>query len=112
MTDEIPPMEPLAPIIDQMREIAADELPDPQTCRIRLWDDGTFDAYIFHSMAGDESQVVRYDRTTSEILLEHHKGAGTKEIPLSGGETIIEPTFEESTIRVITNVEPPYKDSE
>lgn len=68
MNDGMSPMEPLAPIIDRMREIAEDELPAPRTCRIRLCDDGTFDAYIFHSMTDEESQVVRYDRTTSEIL--------------------------------------------
>lgn len=105
-------MDPLAPIIDQMREIAQDELPAPQTCRIRLWDDGTFDAYIFHSMTDDETQLVRYERTTSQILWEHHTGARWEEIPLTGGETIIEPAFNDRTVRVITTVEPPYPTSE
>lgn len=104
-------MEPLAPIIDQMRAIAEEELPAPRTCRIKLWDDGTFDAYIFHAMPGDERQVVRYDRTTSEILWEHITGAGTREIELTGGETIIEPTVEERTVKVITTVDPPYNES-
>lgn len=103
-------MEPLAPIIDQMREIAQEELPEPRTCRIRLWDDGTFDAYIYHSESKDEGQSIRYERTTSEILWEHRKGIVRKEIPLSGGEIILESTCDEYNARVITTVNPPYKD--
>lgn len=103
-------MEPLAPIIDQMRELAQEELPEPRACRIRLWDDGTFDADIYHLGPKDSSQCVRYERTTGEILWEHRKGAGTKEIPLSGGETIIEPTLEDCDVRVLTTVDPPYRE--
>lgn len=104
-------MEPLAPIIDQLREIAENEIPAPRTCRIRLWDDGTFDAHVYHAMGDNERQVVRYERTTSEIVWEHRNGARWQETPLSGGETIIEPAFDDCTVRVIESVEPPYADN-
>lgn len=61
----IPPMEPLAPIIDQMRELAREEIPTPRSCKVRLWDDGTFDLVIYHSMGDSERQAVRYERSTA-----------------------------------------------
>ena len=60
-------MEPLAWIVDRMRKLAQDELPSPRGCRIKLWDDGTFDVVIYHSMGDDETQFLRYQRTTSEV---------------------------------------------
>jgi len=102
-------MAPLAPIIDQMRAIAAAELPTPQTCRIRLFDDDTYRACIYHSLSQDEMQAIRYNRTTSEILWEHHTGARWESESLGGGESIIKPAFDERTIRVVTTVDPPYK---
>lgn len=74
-SDGIPPMEPLAPIVDRMRELAQDELPSPRTGMIRLWDDDTFDIVIYHSMGDDERQVLRYERTTGEILWEYVQDA-------------------------------------
>lgn len=111
MTDSIPPMEPLAPIIDQLREIAENEIPAPRTCRIQLWDDGTFDAHVYHAIGDDEVQIVRYERTTSEIVWEHRRGARRQETPLTGGEIIIEPAFDDCAVRVIETVEPPYADN-
>lgn len=102
-------MEPLAPIVDQMREIAQEELPAPRTCRIKLWDDGTFDAYIFHSGPDDERQRIKYERTTSEIIWEYSKGARWESQELSGGETLHMPVHDELDVRVITTVEPPYE---
>jgi len=101
-------MEPLAPIIDRMRELAQQELPSPRSCRVRLWDDHTFDALIRHSMGEDEVQCIRYERTTSEIVWEHRIGARFKKIPLSGGETIHEPAVDDIEVRVLDTVEPPY----
>lgn len=110
MTDDgLPRMEPLAPIIDQMREIAQEEIPSPRTCRIRLWDDGTFDAYIFHLGSTDEGQCIRYDRSTSEITWEYFEGQHYETHEFSGGDTLHVPAFEEHEVRVITTVEPPYK---
>jgi hypothetical protein len=101
-------MEPLAQIVDQMAVLAREELPSPRSCKIRLWDDGTFDAFFYHSK-GDEKQYVRYERTTSEILWENSKGASSKSIELTGNETVIESTIAETDVRVLATVEPPYK---
>jgi len=103
-------MEPLAPIIDQMRDLAKEEVPAPRTCQVRLWDDGTVSAYLFHSVNDDETKLIRYERTTGEIVWEHHTGARWEKIPLSGYESIVKPAFDESTVRVLTTVEPPYQD--
>ena len=100
-------MEPLAPIVDQIREIAEDELPFPQTCEVTLWDDGTVGAKIYHS-SGDEVYLLRYQRQTSEIVLEYAKGAQWKRESLSGGEAIHKPTFDEREAEVVATVEPPY----
>jgi hypothetical protein len=111
-SDGIPPMEPLARIVDRMRELAQDELPSPRTSKIRLWDDGTFDVVIYHSMGDDERQALRYERTTGEILWESVQGADWEVHSLSGNETVYEPTYEESEVRVLATVEPPYSDEE
>lgn len=111
-SDSIPPMEPLAPIVDQMRELAQDELPSPRTCKVRLWDDDTFDVVIYHSMGDDERQALRYERTTSEILWEHVQGADWNAHSLSGNETLYESTCEASEVRVIATVVPPYSKEE
>ena len=111
MTDGIPPLKPLAPIIDQMRVIADEELPSPRTCRVRLYDDGTFRVSISHSMGHNERQAIIYNRTTSEIYWEHVEGARTQPTHLTGGETVHEPLVEERDVRVIATVEPPYEES-
>lgn len=102
-------MEPLAPIIDQMRELAREELPSPRTCKVRLWDDDSFDVVIYHSRDNDERQLIRYERTTSEIIWERVRGARWEAEDLTGGETIYEPDFDKREVRVITTVEPPYE---
>ena len=109
MTAELPSLRPLAPIVDQLRDIAREELPAPRSCRINLWDDGTFSAYIYHSAAGDEIQAIRYERTTGEILWERKRGCDRKTTEFASGETLSEPTYETHEMRVITTVEPPYE---
>ncbi len=108
-SDELPSMEPLAPIVDQMRKIAKEEIPFPQTCEVNLWDDGTIGAKIYHS-SGDELYVLRYQRQTCEIIWEYAKGAKWQRESLSGGETIHMPAFDEREARLITRVDPPYSD--
>lgn len=109
MTDTgIPRMEPLAPIVDQLIDLARAELPAPRACRIKLWDDGTFDAYVYHSPSTDERCSVRYERTTGEILYEYVKGGGWEEHEFAGGETLHVPVHEEHEAWVLTRVEPPY----
>lgn len=107
-SDGIPPIEPLAPLVDRMRDLAMKELPAPQTCKIRLWDDDTFDIIIYHSMGKDERQQLRYERTTGEILWEHFRGARWESESLTGNETVVESVYEASDVRVIATVEPPY----
>lgn len=106
--DGIPPIEPLAPIVDQMRVLAREELPSPRSCKIRLWDDGTFDVFFYHS-SGDESQFVRYDRSTSEILWEYGEGGSWRREELTGNETVLEPRIAETDVRVLATVDPPYE---
>lgn len=102
-------MEPLAPLVDQMRDIAREELPGRRTCRIQLFDDATFSISITHSMGPDESQRISYVRSTGEIIWEHAKESDGIETDLSGSETLHEPIIEELDARVIETVEPPYK---
>lgn len=108
-SDGIPPLEPLAPIVDQMRELARDELPSPRSCKVRLWDDGTFDVVIYHSMRDDEMQFLRYERTTSEIYWAYVSGTRWESESLTGNETVHEATHDEVDVRVLSQVEPPYK---
>ena len=107
-TNEIPPMGPLAPLIDQMREIAREELPEPRSCRVQLWDDGTFDINIYHSKGSDKREWITYERSTSEIVYLSVDGTGW-ETESFATETLHTPTYDESEARVITTVEPPYK---
>lgn len=106
--DGIPPMAPLAPIVDEMRALADEELPQPRTCRIRLWDDGTFELVIWHGN-GDERWALRYELATGEILWEYIRGYELEEEELTGGETLLTPTYEEYDARLVAQVEPPYR---
>jgi len=107
--DGIPPMAPLAPLVDRMRDLAREELPAPRTCTVTLWDDGTFDAVVYHSMGRDESRRLSYERTTGEIVLEHVRGQGWTTEEFADGETVHEPTVETKELRVVATVDPPYR---
>jgi hypothetical protein len=102
-------MDPLAPLVDRMRDLAMEELFGPRTCKIRLWDDGTFEVVIYHGMGDDERQCLRYERTTGEILWEYVRGVRWESESLTGNETIHEPVCEASDVRVVATVEPPYR---
>ncbi len=104
----IQPMESLAPLVDRMRALAAEELPSPRACKIELWDDGTYDIILYHSMGKDERQQLRYERTTGEILWEHFQGAQWESESFSGGETLYEAAYDAVDVRVVDTVEPPY----
>ncbi|GAB3033978.1 hypothetical protein GCM10025298_23670 [Natronobiforma cellulositropha] len=74
-----------------------------------MWDDGTFDVIIYHTMGQREGQWIRYERTTSEIIWRHVTGAHREMESVTGNETLITSAFEESDVRVIATVEPPYE---
>lgn len=101
-------MEPIAPLVDRMRDLAMDELPAPRTCRIELWDDGSFDIVIYHNIGKDERQWLHYEHTTGEILWKHVRGARWESESLTRNETIHEPVYEECDVHIIVTVEPPY----
>jgi hypothetical protein len=83
----------LAPVVDEVREIAREEMPSPQTCRLNLWDGGEYEIYIFHSRGTNEREQVVYDNETGDILCQYRKMApewdgktvqmddGTKTVP-------------------------------
>lgn len=100
-------MESLAPLIDHMQELVREELPAPQTCKLRLWDDGTFNIQIYHYTGDDRRQLLGYERTTSEILCEDVRGARWKGQLRTRNETLYESEFDDVDIRVITTIEPP-----
>lgn len=107
-TGGIRSIEPLVPIIEQMRVIARDELPTPRSCKIRLWDDATFDVRFYHS-SGDDVEILSFERTTGEIVWELKEGAHMEKIELTGNETIHEPRAVGRGVRVVASVEPPYR---
>lgn len=108
MTRQLPRMEPLAQIIDQMREIAQHELPPGQTCQVKLYDDGTFRAGIWHK-TNNGRKAIRYERSTSEIVWEHMTGYHKETTELTGGETIHAPAYDTHSVRTIAVVDPPYR---
>lgn len=109
MTDkEIPPVEPLAPIVDQMREIAQKELPTPRAARIHLWDDGDYQIRFYHSMGKDAGQKIEYDPDTGAVTWVYREGVTTESTYVSeGAGTVHEPVYDVREERQITIIEPP-----
>jgi hypothetical protein len=107
-TDGIRSIEPLVPIIEQMRVIARDELPAPRSCKIRLWDDDTFDIRFYHS-SEDDAEILLFVRTTGEIIWERRESPHMKKTELTGNETIHEPAAVDRDVRVVASLEPPYR---
>lgn len=92
-----------------LEEGTAAILSGPRTCKIRLYDDGISDVVIYHGMGDDERQWLRYERTTGEILWEYVRSARMMSESLTGNETIHEPVYEESDVRIISTVELLYR---
>jgi hypothetical protein len=105
-------MAPLAPIVDRMRQLATEELPSRRSCKIRLYDDETFEVVIYHSMGSDERQQLRYEHTTGEILWEHFEGARYESESIGSNETLHKPVYDSYEIRVVDTFEPPYTQPE
>ena len=66
-------MTPLASIVDQLQDIAREELPAPRTCRVELCDDGDYNIVIYHSQGEDAGQVISYDVTTGDVVWKYRK---------------------------------------
>ena len=104
-------MTPLAPLVDQLQEIARTKLPAPRSCRIQLWDDGDYDITISHSQGEDEGQAISYDVDTGDVLWKYRKNGewvvdGEAETDDRDG-TPYTRTFEKSETQRITTIEPP-----
>jgi hypothetical protein len=59
-------MQTLAPLVDLLRTIAREGPPEPQTCRIRLYDVKTFRITIGHHRCDGGASTV-WDRVTGEV---------------------------------------------
>jgi len=102
-------MEPLAPLVDQLIEIAEAEIPAPRTCYVRLFDDMTYRIIVEHRY-GDGKEAIVYDRNTGEVYWRDTAGARTMRAPrLDRGETAVVPYFTKDAERVVTTIEPPIE---
>lgn len=110
MTDnEIPPMVPIAPIVDQMREIAQEELPAPRSARIHLWDNGNYEIQFYHSMGKDAGQLVEYDPDNGAVTWMYREGVTMESTFVSETEeTVHEPVYDVEKVRQIMSIEPPH----
>lgn len=110
MSQDLLTMEELASIVDEVREIAREEMASPQTCRLNLWDDGDYEIYVFHSRGKTEREQVVYEHETGEILWQYRKMApksdGKKRVQTDDGTKIV-PDIIESDERQVGYVEPP-----
>lgn len=107
-THGIPPIAPLAPIADRIREIAREELGAPRTMHIKLWDDGDYDIYVFHSMGEDEREQIVYDGTTGVVSYQYRKGVSFEMVFVSEeAGSYTEPVYDVDEERQITTIEPP-----
>jgi len=109
MTGSLPSLNSLAPIIDEMCRLSRTALPGPRTCTVRLWDDGTFDARVTHSMTGDAYQCVRYVQPTAEIVWLHVEAVEHESTSFAGGEAVSESIPAVADIEVLASVAPPSR---
>lgn len=106
-------MQTLAPLVDQLIDIAEAELSGGKTCHIRLYDDHTYRIYIEHSY-GDGEEAIVYDRDTGEVYWRDTAGARQMYIPdpVQPSTTIITHRFIDDAERVVTTIEPPIECAE
>jgi hypothetical protein len=108
MKETVPRLEPIAPIVDRMLELAEDHLPDRCTCRVKLYEDGTYRTHIEHVGVEEGSyEYIGYFTATSEIVHVNIEGTGEEEIELTGDESIHQPTYDTYEVTVLEQVEPP-----
>lgn len=105
----MPSMQTLAPLVDQLQAIAQEELPEPQTCRIRLYDDNTYRITIEHHR-GDGGEAIVYDRVTGEVYWRDSAGARELRILDPAYYDLITTTyFEDESEAVVAELEPPIE---
>lgn len=106
--NEIPPMEPLAPIVDQVRQIAQEELEAPRTMHVKLWDDGDYDIYVFHSMGDEEREQIVYDNETGAVHYQYRKGVSFRTVFVSEeAGSYTEPVYDVDEESRIMKIDPP-----
>ncbi len=105
---KIPPMEPLAPIVDEVRDLAAEELPAPKTLRVYLWDDGTYDICAYHNNGEHEQERVVFDPEAGEIRWEYCLSGGLEERGIYGtNQSVLDPIINERRERHLRSIEAP-----
>lgn len=104
----IPRIELLAPIADRIRAIGREELGAPRTMHLKLWDDGDYDIYVFHSMGEEEREQIVYNHETREVTYQYRKGVSFETVFVSEeAGSYTEPVYDVSEERQITTIEPP-----
>lgn len=105
----MPSTQTLAPLVDQLQDIAQEEIPEPQTCRIRLYDDNTYRIAIEHRRR-DGVEAIVYDRVTGEVYWRDSAGARKLRIIDPVYYDLITSTyFEEGSEEVVAEIEPPIQ---
>lgn len=106
--NEIPHIEPLAPIADHVREIAQEELGTPQSMHFKLYDDGDYYIYVFHSMGEEEREQIVYDNETGAVHYQYRKGVSFRTVFVSEeAGSYTEPVYDVDEERLITTIDPP-----
>ena len=106
-------MAPLVPLIDQLKEIACEELPEPRSCEVKLWDDGDYHLRFYHNRGQDESYAIHYDTETGDVVWRYQKNVEWVVDEEKNGEDVegtpYMPEFEEYETRTITTIKPPVE---
>jgi hypothetical protein len=109
----MPRMESIAPLINQLQDIACEEIPAPRTCSVTLWDDGDYDVIIYHKHGPDEKVAIYYDASIGDVMWKYVKnGEWVVDEDAEDGEeygTAYVQSDEESDERTITTIEPPVE---
>jgi hypothetical protein len=101
-------MQTLAPLVDQIREIAQDKLPSRRTLKLQAFDDGDYDLVVFHSPGPGEREQILYERDTGIVRWQYLKNPSmNKEFISEEAGTLLTTTFEERKERRITTIDPP-----
>lgn len=97
----MPSMESLAPLVDRLREIADEEVPHPQTLKIRVWDDGDYQIHIFHHGPQGREQIM-YTSGMENPIWQRLKGPSERHVEApDGNDDILEMEYDERKERQI-----------